>query len=218
MPKPPPLQNKSGPPPNSDLLNKFLASMTMTHDKWHDGEGYDLATLRKLPTVHKKSAEQTLLARNPKDWRDIEALAQLNFPAAKAAVKAALTSDDPSIRRVAQRYVPAAVGDSARTRAIVKSLKTAAAYKGLPQVLMEVQEFHPPKVIDALFLGALKREGETAVHFAAMLYYPHGKAKESFDWDHRPFFLRFNTENKTEREAVFRELCQNVGVHPARFL
>jgi hypothetical protein len=53
---------------------------------------------------------------------------------------------------------------------------------------------------------------------AALLFYLHGKAKEPFDWDHRPFFLRFTATDRSEREAVFRELCEAVGVDPRKYV
>jgi hypothetical protein len=46
----------------------------------------------------------------------------------------------------------------------------------------------------------------------------HGKADSSFDWTHRPLFLRFKTEDRAERESVFRELCEKIGVDPERHL
>jgi len=48
-----------------------------------------------------------------------------------------------------------------------------------------------------------------------MLLFVHGQADSSFDWDQRPFFLKFNTADRTEREAMFRELCDRIGVAPA---
>jgi hypothetical protein len=87
----------------------------------------------------------------------------------------------------------------------------------LSETIDEIEEFHPPAVIDALFRGALKRDGEAAVHFAALLFFLHGKAEEPFDWNHRPFFLRFHSTGK-ERTEVFRELCKTVGVDPTKYL
>ena len=75
----------------------------------------------------------------------------------------------------------------------------------------------PPAVVDALFRGALWRDGDVAVHFAAMLMFLHGMAGEPFDWEQRPFFLRFNTTDRREREAVFTELCEKVGVDPKEY-
>jgi hypothetical protein len=66
--------------------------------------------------------------------------------------------------------------------------------------------------VNALFRGVLHRDGETAVLFAALLMFVHGKATSAFDWDQRPFFLRFNTQNTAERRAAFHELCDKIGV------
>ena len=82
------------------------------------------------------------------------------------------------------------------------------------ETLEEIEEFHPPTVIKELVLGLMNRDGATACHFAAMLYYLHGKASSAFDWKHRPFFLRFNTDDLSEREIVVRELCEVIGVDP----
>ena len=56
------------------------------------------------------------------------------------------------------------------------------------------------------------------MHFAAMLFFLHGKASEPFDMAHRPFFLRFHTEDRRERAAVFRELCERIGVRAEEYL
>jgi hypothetical protein len=85
-------------------------------------------------------------------------------------------------------------------------------------VLAEVERYHPEEVKEALIKGSLNRKGEVAVHFAAMLFYLFGKAKEPFDWKKRSFFLRFNTEDRKERVNVFRELCQKLRINPEKYL
>jgi hypothetical protein len=88
----------------------------------------------------------------------------------------------------------------------------------LTEALDEAEAFHPPAVIEALIRGALNGDGTSAVHFAAMVYYLHGKAAEPFDWGQRPFFLRFNTADRGEREAAFGEMCRTIGVEATRYL
>jgi hypothetical protein len=100
---------------------------------------------------------------------------------------------------------------------LVQALKSAEFFGGLSEAIDEAAEFHPPKVIDALLDGTLNRDGEVAVNFAALLFFLHGKSKEAFDWDHRPFFLRFNTTDPAERLAAFQELCDSIGVDPGTF-
>jgi len=57
-----------------------------------------------------------------------------------------------------------------------------------------------------------------AVLFAAMLFYIYGKATEPFDMKQRPFFLRFNTEDKKERVQVFLNLCKQLNIDPKKYL
>lgn len=64
----------------------------------------------------------------------------------------------------------------------------------------------------------LHRTGGPPVHFAAMLMFLHGQAASAFDWDLRPFFLEFNTDDGAKRRALFRDLCTRIGVDPQPYL
>lgn len=121
-----------------------------------------------------------------------------------------LSADKPAFSR-------AESGDE-RSATLVAALENTDFYAGLTQALLEVESFHPPEVIAALLRGVLARNGDHACHFAAMLMFLHGKAESAFDWELRPFFLRFNTADRTEREAMFRELCGRIGVSPEPYL
>ena len=98
----------------------------------------------------------------------------------------------PRTRRCAKRSgaaTPASTGRCANTRP--SSCPTASEWprssgrwrrrtstRDSPRALREVESLHPPEVVQALLLGARDRAGEVAVHFAAMLLYLHGKARE----------------------------------------
>lgn len=196
---------------------KFLASMQLTYDQWHDGEGYDLATLDKLTGKDRDAVESVLIHHQPRDWRDIEALARLNTPAAKSVVEESLRSYDPVVRAEAMKHAGGKLPLDERERLLIHALETADFYAGLSQAINEACEFHPPAVIDALLRCTLDRDGGIASHFAALLYYLHGKAKSPFDWDHRPFFLRFNTGDRAERMSVFLELCETLGIDSKKY-
>jgi hypothetical protein len=202
----------------SEAANKFLASMTMTFDMWHDGLGYDLDTLKSLPDDEKEAIEKVLIDHRPRDWRDVEALGVIGSVRAKKEIESALTSSDPEVRREAQRQIPQQTSPSDRERLLVQSLKRDSLFAGLGNSIDEAAEFHPPAVVDALFEGALNRDGEAAVNFAALLFFIHGKADEPFDWNHRPFFLRFNTSDRAERKAAFIEMCEKLGIDAGKYL
>jgi hypothetical protein len=56
------------------------------------------------------------------------------------------------------------------------------------------------------------------VHAAARLAFIHKKAREAFDWELRPLFLKFNTADRGERTRAFRELSKLCGVDPGPYL
>lgn len=190
--------------------------MVIDYEKWHDGIGYDLEVIAAATPEERAAIEAILLNRGMQDWRDAEALAALDTPAANEALRAALPRANAEVRAAIVRSAPQLIPDRDRVQTLVNALETARLYGGLSQALDEVEEFHPKEIVDALFRGALHRDGETAVLFAAMLMFVHGKADSAFDWDQRPFFLRFNTESREERETVFKELCEKLGVDPAQ--
>lgn len=101
---------------------------------------------------------------------------------------------------------------------LAHALEGSDTYGGLTQALLQIEEFHPPPIIEALLRGVLTRSEGHPVHFAAMLMFLHGKATSAFDWAQRPFFLKFNTDDRPERIQLFQELCGKIGVDPAKYL
>jgi hypothetical protein len=199
-------------------MSRFIESMNIDYEKWHDGVGYDLEALKEANNKERKAIERMLVNRNPLDWRDIEALSILNTPGARSALKAAVLGGNNEVNMAVLRYAPELVNDELKTKLIVKALKSASFYYGLRQTLEIVEEYHPKEVVRELFHGLLKREGEVAVHFAAMLFYIYGKAETSFDWDKRAFFLRFNTEKLSDRKIIFQGLCEKINVDYREYL
>lgn len=206
----------NGPPDVSSPVARFSASMLMDQEKWRDGAGYDLDALRRANPAERAEIERLVLAHDPRDWRDVEALALIGTPAAKAALREAAEHGDPQTRMAVTRHAPELIADKKRTASLVRAIRSAKPFDGLSDIIDEAEAFHPPEVIDALLQATLKGDGEAAVNFAALLYYLHGKAESPFDWAHRPFFLRFNTGNRAEREAAFHDLCAHIGKDAGR--
>src|SRR6476660_4644558 len=192
-------------------------SMIIDYEKWHEGIGYDLSLMKSATTEELVKIEELLVSRPVTDWRDVEALAALDSPRAPLLLRKTLQSGNRELATAVTQHAPDLVSEHERVAPLVAALEGTDIYGGLTQALLEVEDFHPPKVIDALLRGTLERSGENAVHFAAMLMFVHGKAYSSFDWDQRPFFLKFHTENRAEREAMFRELCKKIGVNPEKY-
>ncbi len=200
------------PPGRDSALDRFTRSMERNRERWRDGVGYDLEALSAASPDARRAIEERLLRKRPRSWHDIEALAALDTPRARAAILAALDDPDAMVRAAVTRFAAAQIDRDEVAAALVRGLETAEFYGGLTQVLLQVETFHPPAVVEALFRGALARKGEVAVHFAAMLMFLHGKAHEPFDWSLRPFFLTFHTEDAAERAAAFEDLCARIGV------
>jgi hypothetical protein len=199
------------PVPPRDAVARFEQSMEMNYERWHDGTGYDLEILTTCAPAEREQIEHLLTGVPAKDWRDIEALAVLGTSHAQARLRDAMQSGNHELAMAVLHHAPHLASDAERTTALVAALESAGFGDGLTRALDLVEDFHPPEVMAALWRGVLERDGETAVHFAAMLMFLHGKAASAFDWNLRPFYLRFNTGDRAERAQVFRELCRKTG-------
>jgi hypothetical protein len=199
-------------PTSETLLGRFQRSMVIDYEKWHDGTGYDLEALLQASPEERDAIENLLIGRTSGDWRDIEALAEMDSPRSRKFLRETFAAGDPNLRLAVISHAPDIVTFNEKVNAIVYALHELNIYGGLSQALDMVEDFHPPEVVNELFRGVQSREGEVAVNFAAMLLFVHGKADSPFDWTQRPFLLRFNTDNAKERRDAFLELCQKIGV------
>jgi hypothetical protein len=192
--------------------------MNIDYEKWHDGIGYDLEALKEANKEERETIERILVNRSPLNWRDIQVLAILNTPGARSTLLAAVLGGKAEVNMAVLRFAPELVNDELKTDLIVQALQTADFYYGLLQTLNIVEHYHPDEVVRELFHGVLNREGGVAVHFAAMLFYLYGKSETSFDFVKRDFFLKFKTENVSDRKIVFKELCNKIGVNYRDYL
>ena len=183
--------------------------MEMNYERWHDGVGFDLTAITGANHEERLEIEELLVSRSPLEWREIEAWNALATPRARERIADALRTGTVSQQLAILNYAPDAVDDEIRTSVLVHALEQTEFHGGLTQTLALVEEFQPAPVIEALFLGALGRTGDAAVHFAAMLAFVHGKAESSFDWALRPLFLKFGDAHT--RDAAFDDLCALVG-------
>ena len=199
-------------------LQRFEISMKIGFEEWHDGIGYDIEAIRIASQAERDAIEQILINHSPRDWRDIEALAEINTRCARETIKEAMKNPDPVVRVAVTRFAPDLVTDNERTQSVIDALHNTEIFGGLSQVLAEVERYHPEEVKEALIKELLNRKGDVAAVFAAILFYLFGEAEEPFDMKQRPFFLRFNTEDRKERVEVFREACQKLKISPEKYL
>lgn len=198
----------------SPAFRRFVASMNIGYEEWHDGIGYDTDALGRCSTDERRQAENILLRRGVKDWRDLEALHALRSLKATAAINATLKSHEPELRLRAAQLLQ---NPDEIEAAVINVFENGGLFHGLTHALDEAAKRPTPKIREALLRLALAGESVAAVHAVALLFYLHGLAKEAFDWAHRPFFLRFSTQEKGGRTAAFQELCDRLGVDAKKY-
>jgi hypothetical protein len=124
-------------------LGRFEKSMEINYEKWHDGIGYDLDALKVASQTERVAIEQMLIKHNPRDWRDIQALAQIDTRSARETIKNAIEDPNPAVRVAVTRYAPNLVTNSDRSRSIIEALQHAKIFGGLSQVLDDIEKYHP---------------------------------------------------------------------------
>lgn len=200
---------------HSAAYDRFLASMQLSYDQWHDGEGYDLAALRELEPWEVPELVQLLRERSM-EWREVEALAAMPG-SAEADLALTEASRDPHSVDVRLAAADALNGQGRLGRPLaevvadeIRNLSTIS--DGLVRAL-RLAEQHPTEGVKQALLWASRNRTECAMHCAALLCFLCGVAKEPFDWELRPLFLRFNPGvSEVERAAAFAELCGLVGM------
>lgn len=192
---------------------RFLASMPMDRERWHDGTGYDLDALLALSPDERAAMERRMTP--PSDWRDVEALALLDTPSARGTLTVALQSPSIALRLAVLRHAPALADDDTRTAILLRALRETAPFGGLTQALDLIEEHHPPAVVRALFTGLLEAPGDVACHCAELLAVIHGAIASRYDFALRPLCLAFNTDDMVARREAFLALCAVIGVDGA---
>jgi len=200
-----------------DAVHRFAESMRIDYERWKEGMGYDLASIDSASPEERIQIEALLVPRASEGWRDVEALARLGTARAIDALRAALRDGNAEVRAAVLRHAPQLVDDATRTASLVRGLQEATFFAGLSEMLDDAATFHPPAVVDTLFRETLHGPGDKAVHLAALLFHLHGRTPHRFDWEHRPFFLRFNTDDRAARASAFAELCTTLGVDPTSY-
>jgi len=204
-------------PTFSPAYTAFLASMTIDLEKWRDGIGFDLESLKNVTEAERDLLVQTLIHKleTEGDWREIEALAAIGTPRAMDAIRKAAEGGASETRLYATRQLAETGEKTNLESAIVQGLRNTSLFGGLSQALDMAEEHPSPLIQETLLDLALNGDEEQRIHCAALALYLGGKAEEAFDWNHRPFFLQFGDEDRNVQVEAYRELCRRLGVAPA---
>jgi hypothetical protein len=192
---------------------QFLKSLAIGYNEWHEGIGFDLDAIAALKGEERGEAEEMLLDRMKSGggWREIEALATLDTESARLAIRGALRSSNMETRLRAAEQLVEMGEDVSLEQYIIQALRHGDLYEGASRAIDLAEENPTPAIRKALLELTLTGEREIRIHAAALSLYLAGKAEEPFDWNHRPFFLRFGEDDVNERQNAYAELCQRIA-------
>lgn len=200
----------------TDAFNRFVASLDLDYDRWHDGEGYDLEALAGIDPAERGDVVH-LLASREMTWREIEALEQIDIPPARMAIVRALRDSDSIDTRLAAAEALDRMGalDQPLDEILAREIRRLDAVEdGCTRALLMAED-HPTEAVQQALLEASRAGTECSMHCAGLLCYLAGAGEEPFDWNLRPLLLRLGPdEPETDRAAAFTELCALVKRRP----
>jgi hypothetical protein len=203
-------------PDFSEAYKTFIASMNITVDKWRDGVGFDIDALEKVTDLERGVLVKILSERletNP-DWREIEALGAIGTNAAKEAIRQVAEHGSHEARLHAAEQLAKMDESENLENVIVEALRNSTLWSGLSKAVDMAQEHPSPRIRETLLDLALNGNQDQRIHCAALALYLGGKAKEAFDWDDRPFFLKFGDDDRNVQIEAYKELCRRLDVAP----
>ncbi|MEZ6105021.1 MAG: hypothetical protein R3B96_02640 [Pirellulaceae bacterium] len=192
------------------MFERFRRGAEVSQENWRD-HSHDLEAIRLASDEDFRRIESFLLNRGPRTPSDVEAFATLATPAATHALREALEHAAPEIQAAILHFASELLTADERTRRLVACIADCEPYHGLDLTLQQIETHHPPAVIDAMLARVANDPGPVAVHFAGMLLYLHGASAEPFDWELRPFLLRFHAGDESDRHEALAELLRRIG-------
>ena len=201
----------------SDAYSRFISSLELDYDRWHDGNGYDLEALAGIDATERGDVVH-LLAQRDATWREIEALETIDIPPAFMVINRALRDSESIDTRLAAAKALDNLGKLGEPIDVVlaREIRGLDDGDGCTRALLLAEQHPTDEVKEALLVASHKRTS-SAMHCAGVLCYLTGAGTEPFDWDLRPLFLRLGPEEpEDDREAAFRELCELVKMEPTR--
>ena len=157
-----------------------------------------------------------MITHGVRDWRDIEALAEVGSDKALSAIKSALQSDkyEVRIKAIESLSEKKVVGEKEIETVLVETIPLVSILNGQTFTLQLAEKYPSSAVKRVLLWCALYGNDDIRVHAAALIYYLYGIATSSFDWNYRPFYLRFGNKDLLNRKLAYDELCHKIQVDP----
>ena len=187
---------------------RFIESMVIDFDKWHDGTGYDLEAIDQMSTEERDRVVTQFLEAGVHDWRELEALERIGTDASHALIFLAREDTDPHLRLAAHTYGPEP-GDEAREKAIVALLESGP--EPYSRAMDLAVQYATPAVQEALVKCVRDKTGGIAYHAASALCAIGQQSDSQYDDTHRPLFLRLAEPDCEDRRLAVQELSALLG-------
>ncbi len=175
-------------------------------------ESYDSAVIEKMTKRERKQLVDLLTIRGEITWRDVEALAAIDTPEARAAVDAASKAHLLIDTRLAAAEVMNRQGCLPDLDAfLARQLRLLSEPANGLQRALEIARRHPSETVKQALLWASYNTTECAPHCARLLLTMAGVGKEPFDEKLKPMLDKLGLHNSYfDRKAAFDELCRLV--------
>jgi hypothetical protein len=205
------------PDPSSPAMIRFIKSMKIGYIEWHDGISYDLEALKEYSTEELNYIEALLLSRKNEDWRDVEALAALNTPAAIQALKDCLESSNLDCRLFAVRYLKEMNILDRIDQVVVTALPLTKTGEGFSLALALAKDYPSEAIKDIVLWCCLNGNESIRVLCAAMVLYLYGITTDYYDTSHKIVF-EFHEPDRSKRIEPFTRLCRMINIDPEPFI
>ncbi|HYB75049.1 MAG TPA: hypothetical protein VED18_16875 [Candidatus Sulfotelmatobacter sp.] len=195
-------------------FKRFLSGMVPVWEEWRDDQTYDVSAIANM-TAGEREQIVSLLTSRDVTWREVEVLAAIATPAARAALEAASShhlSIDTRLAAAEALYRQKGMADlDAFLARQIRNLDRPA--NGLKRAL-SLAERHPSDVVKRALLWASYNCTECALHCASLLLRLAGVGKEPFDETVQGMLRRLGLHNSDfDRKAAFEELCRVVNMN-----
>ena len=191
--------------PQTPAWTRFVNSLAIDFDAWHDGTGYDIAALHEMSDAERGAIRELIKTRlrdrsRTPDWRDLEAAKALEELPAIAALTDA---PDPQLRLRAKLLV----ADEREIAAeLVRTLTGSTDEDAVSRALDHVASYATAAVREALIARVRKVDG-SFIPAAMVLLEVFGNVEDA--WAERPFL--FQVQEQGPQGPLLKQLLARVG-------
>jgi hypothetical protein len=191
--------------PATEAWTTFSASTVLNYDSWHDGLGFDLDALARMPAFERDLIRQWLRTRledrlRDVDLRDLEAAAALGETELLASLR---RHPEPDVRLRARELL-AAPGDVAEE--LCHTLSQSRSEDAVLRAL-DLVSSHATAEVRAALIERVSRVDGTFINSAMVLLEVFGGVADA--WSERPFL--FEVQRRGKGGELLQQLLARVG-------